>query len=311
MSNWAFPQFPDDVLEEVRRRFDVCSYAASRLLSSFPETRETSLDEQLLRSLPPMHEGEWSKTTSGWALTIEASSTSSGRHYEEAEIADIAILVHLRIDSRRVLVKLAALQAKKLFAIERVAAGSAPRGGFQSPATPYQDLEAPIGFDFVDSSEYQSLKGMSRQVKSIDAFGSILKIPVYYLLYNPLTLPLHVDVTTREESLPTIANADVCCRILPTTDMHAVLNQSGRRIARYSDAQLAARRSCDREATKGGKSLSSFVTDIILGCKGGAKDPNDNDKCPWGYLFGINEDRRTGKLRFRSLINIRIESPRN
>jgi hypothetical protein len=136
-----------------------------------------------------------------------------------------------------------------------------------------------------------------------------MQVPVYYLSYNPLRIPFQILTHDRSQSRFEMSEAEVCCRVLPASEMHRELAKRRATIAQFQDAQSAAQRVCGDDGQKGGWSLSEFVTDVLLRCRGGAKDPSEDSKCPWGYFYGISQNRSTGVVRFRGVINILIEAP--
>ncbi|WP_367872846.1 hypothetical protein [Luteolibacter sp. Populi] len=190
------------------------------------------------------------------------------RHFHNKwEIGDIGILMHFRYNGATIRSKAATLQSKRLY----------PRGkqviedleidyriGFGRLSDP-EDAKVPLyhatKFEFDLECKYGALEAHSEQMKAIEQYGEMSKIPVFYQFYNPLILPFTQEV-------PLIS--DACShplkfgtRVVPAVTVHEKLSTKAKN---YSPSVA------DLGGTKGrafGWSLEHFVADLMLRCKEG------------------------------------------
>jgi hypothetical protein len=104
---------PDQILSWVRSVFAACNARTTEKLSMSPNAPEESLDLTWIEHVS----GFSSPVTmdSGWLVKIETHYLGGMRHFRRWEIADIGVLVHLRLGEKGRRSKVALLQSKRLY----------------------------------------------------------------------------------------------------------------------------------------------------------------------------------------------------
>jgi hypothetical protein len=288
---------PDDVMQWLRSVFMECNARVTEKLVRNPNAPEESFDltwiEQLSRFASP------AMLDSGWAIKIESHYLGGMRHYRRWEIADIGVLVFLRLgpDERRS--KLALLQSKRLF----------PDGtpireetlvdfetGLARLADP-EDSSLSVGFGaefrFTEDSRYRALRAGSDQVLAITEYQADADLKVYYQLYNPWSMPFTQHVPLARYTAPT-GTPDLGVRVVPAALMHTKLQ--GERSPRLNELiELDA-------LPDHGWRLESFMCDELLGCREGDEFESIADDRIQRLFY-----RRTGAIA--AAIAITIEAP--
>src|SRR4051794_25668942 len=106
-------EIPEDVIEWLRSVFASCNTRVTEKLSMNPNAPEESLDltwiEHLTHFSTPVVLG------SEWITKIESHYLGGLRHWRSWEIADIGVLVFLRLGGSITKSKVALLQSKRLY----------------------------------------------------------------------------------------------------------------------------------------------------------------------------------------------------
>lgn len=292
-------EIPSDAVNAVRHVFAACNAAASSKLTMVPNTQEESLDltwiDEITKFASPQVVG------SGWVIRCDAHYLGGLRHFENFEIADIGVLVHMRFAQGVRKSKVVLLQSTRLYPTAghvREETLSDYETGFARLADP-EDEALPIAlervFRFDEASRYNALKRDSDQVSRIDAYQKKVGIPVYYHLYNPWETPLEQLVPLRDPTPPDGAPA-LGTRVVPAGMLHDVLKTSS--AASPSVADLADL----GELPAHGWRIEDFIADEVLSCR-------------QGHVYGSIRDsemvrlfnRRSGPIA--AAIAITIESP--
>ena len=104
-------------------------------------------------------------------------------------------------------------------------------------------------------------------------------VPVYYGLYNPLTLPFRTLYPIVDGLLPECSN-EVGCRVMPTPHVHSVLQRKAEGHApSVADLEAATPFDSADDRSALGWRLERFVADEVLRCREGKvfddlADPN-------------------------------------
>src|SRR3954452_17592083 len=104
---------PSDVVEKVRAIFAACNVRRTELLSMNPNTQEEWLDHTWISEAVQFSSPH--VLSSGWVVKVEAHFLGGMRHYRRWEIADIGVLVHLRLGPGDRRSKVVLLQSKRLY----------------------------------------------------------------------------------------------------------------------------------------------------------------------------------------------------
>lgn len=296
---FAVADLPADVVEHLRSIFSACNARTTEKLSTNPNVPEESLDlswiEHMSRHSAPV------ALPSDWLVKVETHYLGGMRHYYRWEIADIGLLVHLRLDESGRRSKVALLQSKRLYPD-----GAAVREetivdyeiGFGRLADPEDDaisIAFATDFSFGEDSAYGQIRQGSNQVAAIDEYEREVGLKVYYQLYNPWSVPFAQRVPlvgfVEHEGEP-----DLGVRVIPSPRVHARLAESGR------SPQLRDLAELDGLPPFGWR-LEHFVCDELLGCREGDRFESITD-ARIQQLF----NRRSGAIA--AAIAITVEAPR-
>lgn len=132
-------------------------------------------------------------------------------------------------------------------------------------------------FGFSDSSIYGATQAGHGQIERIDKYIDKNKIPVYYGLYNPLTLPFKGLYPAAPGNNAEIVN-EFGFRVLSSTVVHGALGGLEKGQA-PSVADLTLNQALDASdplSTRGWR-LERFVADEVLRCRHGRLFDDDND----------------------------------
>jgi len=292
-------EIPADVTEWLRSVFAGCNARITEKLSMCPNAPEESLDltwvEYLSHFSSPVALG------SNWVVKIESHYLGGLRHFYTWEIADIGILIFLRLGGASNRSKVALLQSKRLY----------PDGqpireevrvdyeiGFARLADP-EDERLSIAFDaefgFTEESRYQALLRDSEQAQAIDAYEKKVKLRVYYQLYNTWSLP-YVQRVPLHGYVPPAGTPELGVRVIPSALVHAKMSAS-------NDTSPALRDLADlSELPTYGWRLEDFICDELLACREGDEFASSGDDRISNLFF-----RRSGPIA--AAIAITIEAP--
>jgi len=90
---------PDDVVEHLRSIFSGCNARTTEKLSNNPNVPEESLDLSWIEHMT--RHSAVAELPSAWLVKIETHYLGGMRHFYRWEIADIGVLLHLRLASGR------------------------------------------------------------------------------------------------------------------------------------------------------------------------------------------------------------------
>jgi hypothetical protein len=279
----GFGRIPVEVIDFVRATFERANDKVSQALARQPSLHEEMLDHILVTELaasPPTF-----FANSRTAIAIETHWLGGRWMHRRWEIADIAIFVSLRRQGQLLVRKVALLQTKRLYSHELAGTELEPHdymigiGRLADRVDPQVPLSSQRTFHFDDQSRYQQLQSDSHQVGAIDEYSEWRDIPVYYSLYNPISVPYTALYPMASQSTPLGGN-DVGCRIIPATNVHTVLSsRSGNWSPTFKDLTFAtAFDVADANSTRGWR-IERFMADEVLNCRQGrlfedTRDPN-------------------------------------
>lgn len=223
------------------------------------------------------------------------------RHFRNFEIADIGVLVHLRLRPDHRKSKVVLLQSKRLYPAVggvRVSTQSDYETGFARLSDP-EDLAIPIAlekiFHFTENSRYGALSRDSDQIRLIDDYEKNIHIPVFYHLYNPWSLPIEQRIPLTDP-MPLRGAPALGVRVMPSRTLHAMLPTAS--AIHPSVVDLAAPAGLPMHGWR----LEDFICDEVLACRQGHEYKSIREESMW-QLF----NRRSGPIA--AAIAITIESP--
>lgn len=244
--------------------------------------------------------------SSGWLVRLETHFLGGGRYWSRWEIADIGVLVVFRRAGIVAQTKIALL---RLYPVEaQTTAEDHPLDytvGFGRLLPAEQEYKSAVKartFSFARDSRYRALEYGSGQYQAILDYEKDTSVPVHYLLYNPLRLPLTVAYPVEVNVTKTERNSEsVGARVVPAVTLDAKLKgQTG-----IGDNPAFDQVFSDPALSSGAPwPLEYFIADLVLSCKE-------------GHIAGVNPmtdealytvfNRRSGPIS--SAIAITIDAP--
>ncbi len=274
----TFEDIPEAVIRYVRSVFREANNKASRTLTFHPSMHEESLDHILVAELTAAPPTFFSKERI--AVAIESHWLGGRRMYGRWEIADIAFFVILRKLGHLEVRKTALLQTKRLYSKEIGVSELDDTeyiigiGRIADRTDPLVPLSHQRAYRFESQCVYGAMHAGSPQVQHIDEYMRKHGIPVYYGLYNPITLPYAGLYPAASESTEPAEN-DVGCRVVPAPDVHTCLaGVYGGKAPNFEELTLST--PMDPESIHGWR-MERFVADEVLRCRQGVtfEDPQD------------------------------------
>lgn len=267
--NEKFP-VPKEVVTYVRKVFRACDKALSLRIERVPNAHETSLDMLLIDELASY--ASPAVVGKGWTVRIDTHFLGGRRHFYSWEVADIGLLVYVRLGGNLYATKVALLQSKRL---------SPSAGGVVEDDTkedyqigfarlipskgPVASLARPTTFKFDRASKYSALLAGDDQAKAIAEFEQHRKIPIHYLLYNPWSVPSQMSMPlTSAPKLSGSGNAGT--RVLPAVEIQQVLAGKSKTY-RPSFKDIEGLVGVGKHLA--GWPIDYFVADLVMGCKQG------------------------------------------
>ena len=270
--------FPDDVKRYLNDVFGGANHFASSHLTQVPNAHEPSLDTATIayiaRKARPVH------FASNWTVKLDTHFIGSGRHWGRWEIADIGLLLMFRRAGDLLRTKVALLQSKRLYPIEQKD-GDQPNyvglGALRESEQAFLNSISARSFQFSNESSYKALNVDDGQYAAINDYETLSQIPVYYLFYNPLSIPVTVDIPCQNAAEPD-GNVVVGCRVLPYQAFrNDVVPNMATLTPTYGDVCYADSPPFDDDANNGGWRLEDFVVNRFLGCETGYQVDTDRD----------------------------------
>lgn len=261
-------QIPPDVIAWFRTVFATCNKRITHKLSINPNVHEESLDSTFIDHLTEYEAPVL--LPSGWTVKVDTHFLGGLRHFMgKWEIADIGLLVHYRHNGKFIRSKAAVLQSKRLYPTVGTVREDMEidyRIGFArlaDPEAPKVPLYAGAVFEFDSSSKYDALLAHDEQFKAIEAYTKQAKIPVFYQLYNPKSLPWTQRFPLKPGS-PVDDDLPVGVRVLPAGEVIAMLTPKPKNYTpSYADFAAHSR------SGEVGWRLEHFVADRLIACKEG------------------------------------------
>lgn len=260
---------PTDIVDWFRNIFSASNRRLAERIQNAPNIPEQHLDVTFVEHLMEYTTPRVFK--SGWAIRIDTHYLGGLRRYRGWEIADIGMFVFFMRDGKLVRQKVALLQSKRLYPTSgdidyieeydyRIGMARLAQRDKDAPS-----MMAQRSFVFAETSRYGALHAHDNQYEAISEYTKRHLPPVYYLFYNPPTLPLLVQVPlTRRvavEKDPILGS-----RVVPFRRVTDIL---GEKKKGYSPtiAELAG----DVGVFDHDWRLEHFMADLLLSCEEGRR----------------------------------------
>jgi hypothetical protein len=297
MTPW--PAIPADVITWFRALFGDANRSVSEAFLNIPTIRETSLDDLLVQSMIPRSAP--TRLPSGAVVQVDVHNIGGLRRVMSWEIGDIGILVFVIQKQRIIARKIALLQAKRLYpSVGDIQDEDAT--GFEygmnmflrRDESPSSMLLSKV-YRFDESSPYGAMRAGSKQEEIIQEFERRFGEAIYYMFYNPPSIPLEVRYpleTYRKLEAPGALGT----RVIRGDAVHSLLAgwQEGRL---PTVAEIGA-----IGDPAGGWRLEEWAADLLLTCREGSRYESPDEPRIRSLL-----ERRTGPIG--AAIAVSIELP--
>jgi hypothetical protein len=277
---------PPAVIARIKRVFAEANATVTRKLSEIPTTHEPSLDMSLIDSLSRVPQ---SPPIFGWQVRLETHFLGGRALFANWEVADIGLLVFIRQGGKLLRTKLALLQSKRLYPDELKKLPDLReryRVGFASLLTSdevYQDATRARSFHFTRKSRYRAFVFGNQQHQVVTHYEKDTGVPVYYLLYNPMDVPLTATVplaTPLTRRRPVVG-----ARVVPASVLtHALGASRAGKSPTFADISGLSGDFAKKENT-GGWRLEHLVADLLLQCKEGYVATHYKDTALFNVFF--------------------------
>lgn len=297
---------PKEVIKYTRTLFAEANRRVTMTLARQPSAHEEMLDFQVFASLDevgPVILG------SGVAVEIDTHWLGGRRHFEGRwEIADICVVIVLRRGGRMLWRKVGLLQSKRLYSKE-VSVSELDSSDYQigigrliDRAQRIPTKTAPRSFSFTEECVYAEMTSASRQVRNIEEYSNRYSLPVYYLLYNPPTMPFQ-GMTPRALKDEIVAENSLGCRVLTSRDAHLALSllpvgRTPRFVEMVRPQNIGGTDLYDAHGWR----LENFVADEMMRCREGRLFETVTDQDLSALLY-----ERTAPIS--SLVQISVDMP--
>jgi len=294
MDSW--PEIPDDVVAWFRGVFAEANRRVCERLVNVPNIRETSLDDGLVEALIP--DTAPRQLSSGAIVRMDTHNIGGLRRIDRLhwdltprrrwETADIAVIVFIYRREILIAKKVGLLQSKRLYPenndveeddeVDFLYGMNAfiRRDGSQAIATLHRN------FAFVETCIYGAIQARSNQVTSIDKLNRDFGTAVYYLLYNPHTIPLSVSYPLTGRIL--VERPAVGCRVVEAEALHGAL--SG-----LPEGTSPTFATISRAGAASNWRLETWAADLLLTCRVGQRFDDSRDSEVRYFL-----ERRSGPI---------------
>lgn len=298
---------PAQVRNWLRAVFRDVNDKVSTRVSTIPTAHEPTLDMAFVDSLNGR--AYPASVPGGWTIRLDTHYLGGMRHWRNWEIADIGVLIMFRKNGKLIGSKTALLQSKRLYPQEQEFEEDEPEDYGIGFARLYKDAIGSAAlqsrkFTLSVASKYKALLVDDEQYKAITTYEGQMRVPVFYLLYNPWVLPWSVvlPLTGKPKKPP---RKDVGARILPAARMRAALaGQQAGYAPTYNDLVKNAPPEFQGVHTAGWR-LEHFVVDRLLACKKDTETPTCRSIRGWNRSSTAAAGRSRPRFRSRSTLGMR------
>jgi len=182
-----------------------------------------------------------------------------------------ALIILFRVAGRTRRTKVVLMQSKRLYPIEQdhdeltIGDYLVGMGRLAVPDDPWAEIIAGKTLTFSGKSEYKALRKDDRQYESIAEYETAHGVPVYYLLYNPRSVP-HQVRTPVDGPVDVAGACTAGARVFRSPHLRSL----GEPLTRFTFADLEGTFTDSPMAgTPAGWRLEDFVADLAVDCHEG------------------------------------------
>jgi hypothetical protein len=259
-----WPIIPKDAVEYFRAAFAEANRVATERIVNVPNIRETTLDDTLIDALIPFSPPK--RLSSGAVVEMDIHNIGGLRRLYRWETADIAVIVFVYRGSRMIAQKIGMLQTKRLYPANHDVLDDDPEGfRYGMNAFLNRDTRSPLAvldrkFVFDRTCVYGAIKAGSEQVDILNNLNTRFGESVYYMFYNPSTVPVTVQYPVRNRR--TVQKVKLGCRVCLSKEVHAILGPLEK--GHSPTLQMIVDGSVNSNWR-----LEGWVADLVLACRAG------------------------------------------
>lgn len=269
MSRW--PALPADVVDWFRSAFAEANSAATSRLLNVPNIHEPALDDALIEALIPLSPPRL--LPSGAVVEMNIHNIGGLRRFHHWETADIAIIVFVYQTGSLLAQKIGLLQSKRLYPSNHdVDDGDPVDFAYGMNKFLRRDPKSVLSrlhrqFDFDNNCIYAALEAGSEQIAAMANFTAQFGEALYYLLYNPPSLPVTVRYPVTAKQI--VEFPSLGCRVFTVADIDRALSPLPANTAPTFQQVQGAKPASDWR-------LEHWAADLLLSCRVGRQfDPSD------------------------------------
>jgi hypothetical protein len=291
-----WPTIPKDAIEYFRGAFAEANRIAAERIVNVPNIRETSLDDAIVDALVPFSPPK--RLRSGAIVEMDIHNIGGLKRVYRWETADIAIVVFVYRGKRMLAQKIGMLQTKRLFPKNNDVLDDDPEGfGYGMNAFLNRDSRSPLAvltrtFAFDNTCIYGSLKAGTQQVVTIERLNDNFGNSVFYMFYNPSTIPIAISYPVRSKRH--ITNVKLGCRVFDSREVHAVLSK-------LQKDHSPTLKMIVEGTPKSNWRLEQWVADLVLTCKVGQRFDESTQETVANLL-----ERRSGPIGAAIAVSIAL-----
>ena len=294
MSSW--PALPSDVIDWFRSAFAEANDAATSRLFNVPNIHEPALDDALIEALIPLSPPRL--LPSGAVVEMNIHNIGGLRRFHRWETADISVIVFVYRHGNLLAQKIGLLQSKRLYPTNRDVDDSDPVDfAYGMNKFLRRDPKSVLArlhrqFDFNGDCTYAALTAGSDQIVAIADFTKQFGEAVYYMLYNPPSLPssIRYPVTARQ----TVEAPELGCRVFTVADID-------RALAPLSKNTAPTFQQINAGAPSSNWRLEHWAADLLLKCQVGRQFDGSDEALVSNLLV-----RRSGPIGAAIAISIEL-----
>ncbi len=286
---------PKDVVDWVRAIMQACNDDVTERLVNQPNIREPSLDDAFINKVSQFAAPK--ALPSGAIVMLEVHNIGGLRQFDKWELADIAFVVHVSMFGRPLDQKIGLLQSKRLYPENFDVDDDDPisfsmgLNGLIEPSSGNSLSKLQRNYEFLDTSRYNAIRNPNEQLERIKEFHDQFDEAIYYLLYNPSTLPF-------KTSLPSTTYQSVSfppegARVVRSATIDQVLSING--TVQKGPTIGSIKKTARDEYWR----LEHWVADLLLRCKVGRRYSMEDSELIERLVY-----RRSGPIGAAIRVNI-------
>ena len=263
-----------------------------------PNIRETTLDDVFVQTLIPNMAPRI--LASGAVVRLDVHNIGGIRQFRKWEIADIAIIVYVIMKGQIIARKIGLLQAKRLFPKNGDVTGSDPIGfsyGLNAHLHPEESPTSMLlarAFSFDMDCSYSSLKSESNQIVAMKEFEAESGQVVFYLLYNPPSVPTTVAYPVGSQPSRRV-KPTLGCRVVSSATVNDLLK------SKKPGQSLSLAEVDPKLRPRNESRLEYWVADLLLRCRVGRQFKEHDEESILPLV-----ERRSGPIGASIAVNIEL-----